>query len=97
MRTITIDDRRSIVNMMLRILNQIDPKGEHIGTTDPDEVIRELKKKKATAVFTDVEMPKMNGIDLANCRRSIRRSTSSSLPVIRNTCRMPLTSMPPAI
>ena len=26
---------------------------------------RELKKKKATAVFTDVEMPKMNGIDLA--------------------------------
>ena len=65
MRTITIDDRRSIVNMMLRILNQIDPKGEHIGTTDPDEVIRELKKKKATAVFTDVEMPKMNGIDLA--------------------------------
>ena len=65
MRTITIDDRRSIVNMMLRILNQIDPKGEHIGTTDPDEAIRELKKKKATAVFTDVEMPKMNGIDLA--------------------------------
>ena len=74
MRTITIDDRRSIVNMMLRILNQIDPKGEHIGTTDPDEVIRELKKKKATAVFTDVEMPKMNGIDLARKPLCLRLS-----------------------
>ena len=39
MRTLTVDDRRSVVNMMLRILDKIDPEGEHIGTTDPEKAL----------------------------------------------------------
>ena len=65
MRTITIDDRRPVVNMMLRILNEIDPEGEHLGTLDPMEVLAYLKEEEVTVLFMDVEMPKMDGITLA--------------------------------
>ena len=71
MRTLTIDDRRSVVNMMLRLLEKIDPEGEHIGTTEPDKALKVLKEKEVSAVFVDVEMPKMNGIELAKRMQEI--------------------------
>ena len=71
MRTLTIDDRRSVVNMMLRLLEKIDPEGEHIGTTEPDKALKVLKEKEVSAVFVDVEMPKMNGIELARRMQEI--------------------------
>ena len=66
MRTLTVDDRRSVVNMMLRILDKIDPEGEHIGTTDPEKALKVIREKEVTAVYVDVEMPKINGIELSN-------------------------------
>ena len=71
MRTLTIDDRRSVVNMMLRLLEKIDPEGEHIGTTEPDKALKVLREKEVSAVFVDVEMPKMNGIELAKRMQEI--------------------------
>ena len=71
MRTITVDDRRSVVNMMLSILDKIDPEGEHIGTTDPEKALKVLKEKDVTAAFVDVEMPKINGIVLAKMMQEI--------------------------
>lgn len=71
MRTLTIDDRRSVVNMMLRLLEKIDPEGEHIGTTEPDKALKVLREKEVSAVFVDVEMPKMNGIELARRMQEI--------------------------
>ncbi len=71
MRTLTIDDRRSVINMMLRLLEKIDPEGEHIGTTEPDKALKVLKEKEVSAVFVDVEMPKMNGIELAKRMQEI--------------------------
>ena len=40
MRTLTVDDRQLVVDMMLRILGQVDAEGEHLGTTNPDEALR---------------------------------------------------------
>ncbi len=65
MKTLTIDDRRSVVNVMLRILNKIDEKGSHFGTTDPMEALRVLKENPLSVAFVDVEMPQINGIELA--------------------------------
>ncbi len=64
MYIISVDDRRSIVLMLEKILAELDPGGEHRSYTDPTEVLRELDKPIEVA-FLDVEMPEMNGITLA--------------------------------
>lgn len=71
MRIITIDDRRSIVNIILRTLDRIDPDGEHLGFIHVDEMIEAVKEKKPDAIFMDVEMPEMNGIELAKTLQDI--------------------------
>ena len=76
MRTITIDDRRSIVNIILRILNKLDPEGEHLGTTDPEEVLEAVRQQSPDVIFSDVEMPKMNGIELARQLQEIDPETN---------------------
>ena len=65
MKTITVDDRQAVVNMMRRTLKKLDPDGEHEGTTDPEHVIRKVSNEFYDVAFIDVEMPKMNGIQLA--------------------------------
>ena len=76
MRTLTVDDRRSVVNMMLRILDKIDPEGEHIGTTDPEKALKVIREKEVTAVYVDVEMPKINGIELARMMQEVKPETN---------------------
>lgn len=71
MRIITIDDRRSIVNIILRTLEKIDPDGDHLGFIHVDEMIEAVREKKPDAVFMDVEMPEMNGIELAKALQEI--------------------------
>ncbi len=65
MYIIGVDDRSSIVVMLEKMLQKIDPDGEHRFYTDPLKVIEELDKPIEIA-FLDVEMPEMNGIELAN-------------------------------
>ena len=65
MRTITVDDRQLVIDMMLRILAQVDPQGEHLGTTNPDEALRIAAEKPVDVAFLDIEMPRMGGLDLA--------------------------------
>ena len=38
MKTLVVDDKQLVVNGILRILNRIDPEGEHTGMVDPDKV-----------------------------------------------------------
>ena len=65
MRTISVDDRRLVVDMMLRILDQVDEGGEHLGTTDADEALAMTAEKPVDVAFLDIEMPLMGGLDLA--------------------------------
>lgn len=64
MYLIGADDRKSIVVMLEKMLENIDPGGEHRFYTDPFEVIKDLDKPVEVA-FIDVEMPGMDGIALA--------------------------------
>lgn len=65
MRTLTVDDRQLVIDMMLRILGQIDPQGEHLGTTNPDEALDIVARDPTDVAFLDIEMPRMGGLDLA--------------------------------
>lgn len=65
MYIIGVDDRKTIVQMLEKMLANIDTNGEHRFYTDPFEVIRDLDKPVEVA-FLDVEMPGMNGITLAS-------------------------------
>lgn len=65
MRTITVDDRQLVVDMMLRILGKVDPQGEHVGTTEPDVALTFAAQRPFDVAFLDIEMPRMGGLDLA--------------------------------
>ena len=78
MRTITVDDRQLVIDMMLRILAQVDPQGEHLGTTNPDEALRIAAEKPVDVAFLDIEMPRMGGLDLA-CSMQ-KQNMPSSIP-----------------
>ena len=50
---------------MVGTLKEIDPEGKHIGLIYPDEAISYLRDHLVDVAFLDVEMPKMNGLALA--------------------------------
>lgn len=64
MYIIGVDDRKSIVVMLEKMLESIDPDGEHRFYTDPLQVVENLDKPIEVA-FVDVEMVGMDGIALA--------------------------------
>lgn len=64
MYIIGVDDRKAIVVMLEKILDNIDPDGEHRFYTDPLKALEDLDKPVEVA-FLDVEMPEMDGIGLA--------------------------------
>ncbi|MBR1751153.1 MAG: response regulator [Ruminococcus sp.] len=64
MYIIGVDDRKSIVVMLEKMLEKIDPGGEHRFYTDPYDALDDLDKPIEVA-FLDVEMPDMDGFELA--------------------------------
>lgn len=64
MHIIGADDRRAIVVMLEKMLERIDPSGDHRFYTDASSVIQDLDKPVEVA-FLDVEMPDIDGITLA--------------------------------
>ncbi|MCR5283138.1 MAG: response regulator [Lachnospiraceae bacterium] len=72
MFTITVDDKQPIVNMMNRLLTRLDPEGSHQGFVDAMEALAMVKRQPVDVAFLDVDMPGMNGIELAKRIQSIR-------------------------
>ncbi|TCI60753.1 response regulator [Exiguobacterium sp. SH3S1] len=65
MRTILIEDEPHILRMMERFI-QAEPNLKWLGSFhDPVQALEFLTTQEVDLVFLDVEMPKMNGIDLA--------------------------------
>ena len=64
MTTLTVDDMPASVTMMTKMLYALFPDGRHFGAKNADEALR-LITEDTGAAFLDVEMPGMNGFELA--------------------------------
>lgn len=65
MFTLTVDDRQLIVTMVQTILGRLDPEGTHLGASKAADALRLAEENPVDVAFLDVEMPGMNGIELA--------------------------------
>ena len=61
MKTITIDDNRSILNLMRFLMNKIDPGGTHYFADNAAQGLSLIENEGIRIVFLDIEMPGMNG------------------------------------
>ena len=65
MHILVLDDKKLVVDGVLRILKRIDPNGEHWGTSDCSEALELVKEQQIDIVFLDIEMPEASGITMA--------------------------------
>lgn len=65
MNTLIVDDRQLAVNAMKKIMKRIDAGGIHIGVNSVEEALEILNNKIIDVAFLDIEMPGINGMNLA--------------------------------
>ncbi len=71
MNTLTVDDRQLAVNAMVSTMEEIDPGGRHAGLVSSSEAISYAKAHPLDIAFLDIEMPDMNGLELAKQLKDI--------------------------
>ena len=65
MRVICVDDERLLMEDTVALCLEIDGIDEAKGFTQPKEALRYLEHERVHAALLDIDMPGMNGIDLA--------------------------------
>lgn len=64
MVTLSVDDQKAATDLMLFMLNKIDPNGRHLCAANMDEAFA-LLDETVQIIFLDIEMPGTNGVDAA--------------------------------
>ena len=65
MKVICVDDERLLMEDTVALCLEIDGIDEAKGFTQPKEALRYLEHERVDAALLDIDMPGMNGIDLA--------------------------------
>lgn len=65
MITLSVDDQPEVTSLMKKMLEKIDPTGTHMTAANVDEAF-ELMSDNVQIVFLDIEMPGLNGIEVAD-------------------------------
>jgi two-component system LytT family response regulator len=63
--TLIVDDKQLAVNALKRVMLQIDPEGRHMGALSAQAALRHAESNPVDVAFLDIEMPEMNGLELA--------------------------------
>lgn len=61
MITLSVDDQKAVTDLMLYMLNKIDPNGTHMAASSMKQAFS-LLNDDVQILFLDIEMPGMNGI-----------------------------------
>ena len=64
MITLSVDDQKSMTDLMIYMLKKIDPNGTHMSASDMKQALS-LLSDDVQILFLDIEMPGVNGIDAA--------------------------------
>ena len=65
MITLSVDDQQEITELMKTMLTKIDPEGTHMTAVNISELTKQLSDD-VEIIFLDIEMPEMNGIEIAD-------------------------------
>ncbi len=67
LRVIMVDDRKIVLTGGLPVLKEVMPDAEITGFTRPSEAIEYAQENRVALAFLDIELGKVNGLDL--CRK----------------------------
>lgn len=92
LRILIIDDDRIQMHLTEAMLHSVeeDIKGLKIETIcceQPEELVEQLRNRTFNLVFTDIQMPAMNGFELLKHLRGLDFAQAKSIPVIAITAR----------
>ena len=76
MRTLVVDDSRLAAAAMARIIERIDPQGECLQSLSASDALSKCKDGGIDVAFLDIEMPGVNGLDLARRLKFIAPHTN---------------------
>ncbi len=65
MITLTLDDQIDVTELMKKMLRRIDPNGTHLTAMTAEEAF-ELMSQDIQVLFLDIELPRINGIEVAD-------------------------------
>ncbi|MBR3183666.1 MAG: response regulator [Firmicutes bacterium] len=65
MITLAIDDKMSTAQQIRGLMMEIDPEGRHLAGSDPGDFLSSVEQEKPDVAWLDIEMPGMNGLEVA--------------------------------
>ena len=65
MKIVAVDDERIALEGLMKSISEIVPNADLFGFRYPDEALEHIKSNGADIAFLDIEMMKMNGVELA--------------------------------
>lgn len=92
LRILIIDDDRIQMHLTEAMLHNLEEEFEGLKIKTvccehPEELVTELQNGKFDLVFTDIQMPAMNGFELLKHLRSLNFAQAQSIPLIAITAR----------
>lgn len=87
-RFLIIDDDRIQMQLTAALLQRVVAHVAHISCCEqPEEILESLQKERYDAIFTDIQMPAMNGFELLTAIRNLPQKENQQIPVIAITAR----------